>query len=86
MPDKYENPYERGSARWKLKQRQINDRRKKEAAEAPPPKPKEKEDKTNRRKYLDEAINSMSMRSVDAAVNQRVAKLRDNQSTDTNNA
>ena len=52
-----ENPYPKGSARYKMKQRQINDRKKKEAAK---PKPKPKEDKTKRRSYLDKQIDANS--------------------------
>ena len=49
------NPYPKGSARYKLWERREADRRKKEAAEEKPKK-KTKEDKSERRKYLDEQI------------------------------
>lgn len=54
-PKILENPYPKGSARYKLKQREIDKRRKEEAAKKP--RPKTKEDKSKRRKYLDEQID-----------------------------
>ena len=55
-PSILDNPYPKGSARWKMKQRQLNEERKR-TREAEAKKPKPKEDKSKRRKYLDEKID-----------------------------
>ena len=56
-PNILDNPYPRGSARWKLKKRQLDARRKKARDAADKRKPEVKEDKSKRRKYLDEQID-----------------------------
>ena len=72
-----ENPYEPGTARYKLWERRESDRRAKEKAEAPPP-PKEEEEEEpgffssffDRGKVIDDAVEG---------------KRRKNQSTDDAN-
>ncbi len=53
-PKILDNPYPKGSARYKLKQRQLDKQRKEEAAKKKKKTPK---DKSKRRKYLDEQID-----------------------------
>jgi hypothetical protein len=73
MPDE-KNPYPKGSYRYKLWERKYGG---KKEAEEQPKAPPEKQDTTKRRKHLDDAI--------EAATESRVKKMRDNQSTDSNN-
>ena len=82
------NPYPEGSARWKIKQREIIRKRQK-AAEAAAPR---KEVKKNRPGVsADRAGRILKRRgrqideAVDAAQGKLVKKLRDRQSTDGNN-
>ena len=52
-----ENPYPKGSARWKLKKRQLDKKRKAEA-ERRKANPPQKEDKSKRRKAIDDYLDS----------------------------
>jgi hypothetical protein len=78
-PTAADNPYEPGTARHKLWERRRQDRAKKAEAEKKPPKSKrpETDDKSKRRKSLDDAI--------EGEVASRVRRMRDGQSSDSNN-
>lgn len=62
MAEERKNPFPPGSARAKLWDRREADRKKKEAASKPeaPAEDESEEDKTKRRRALDEAIDRMS--------------------------
>ena len=70
------NPYPKGSYRYKLWERRQREKKAKEKPEAEKEMP-ETDDKTKRRKQLDEAIEK--------ATAQRVERMRKGQFSDSNN-